>query len=410
MAEPLTTTRFLSAYKILFPEKKLTTYGMEDQPFRAYLANPTDFYGRKAEIPIHYSPGGGGNSPTFADAQATKGSGLYTHFELERRRDYKIISLDAEALEASENDKGAYLEAKKLETEGALTHINQMLGAYLQGDGTGTIGTVSAVSTSNNTFDVGDADIVHFEPGMRAQFAASTFTALRPGILGYVYVSVVDFDNNRITVDTTKGDSIAQSAAAAADRVYAKGAFGLALQGFDAWIPFDRTGLATSFNNVVRSVFPSRLAGIAFDGSSYGLLEAFERAFARARKERCNPESVWLSFNQFANMSLELGAKAIREPVSFGQFAYDSITMNVASRKVRFMCDPNISDTYAKCTTKSTWGFKTLKAAPRFLTRDTGAGDMLVEPASDGFEIRLGWRGNLFCRSPGENMVIKLPT
>ncbi len=409
MATPLTVTRFNSALKVLFPEKKLQTFGMEDQPFRAYIPKQTDFYGRNAEIPIQYSPGGMGNSHTFEDAQAAKGSSLYTHFVITRKRDYKIISIDAEALEASENDKGAYLEAKKLEIEAALTHINQQFAADLQGDGSGRIGTIATGGIAANVITVGDADITHFEPGMRIQTAATPFTAVRPGTVGWMYVGIVNYDANTITIDPTQGgDSVAAYGAAAADRIYPKGNFGLSVSGTEAWIPTDRSNLATPFNNVTRSVFPSRLAGVFFDASSYGLLEGFERAYARARKENCHPETVWVNFNRFTDLSLELGAKAMREPAKFGEFAYDSITMSFGGKKVRFMADQNLPDTTALCTTRDTWGFKSLKSAPRILTRDMGS-DMLIEPAADGYEIRIGWRGEVFCRRPGGNMRITLP-
>lgn len=409
MATPLTVARFNSALKVLFPEKRLQTFGMEEQPFWAYLPKVQDFYGRNAEIPIQYSPGGMGNSHTFEDAQGSKGSSLYTHFVITRKRDYKIISIDAEALEASENDKGAYLEAKKLEMEAALTHIVQQLGADLQGDGSGRIATIAAGGIAGNVITVGDADITHFEPGMRVQTAATPFAAVRPGVVGWMYVGTVNYDANTITIDPTQGgDSVAAYGAAAADRIYPKGNFGLSVSGTEAWIPTDRSGLATPFNNVTRSVFPSRLAGIFFDGSTYGLAESFERGYARARKENCNPETVWINFNRFTDLSLELGAKAVREPVKLGEFAYDSITMAVAGKKVRFMADQNLPDNTALCTTRDTWGFKSLKGAPRILTRDFGP-DMLIEPANDGFEIRFGWRGELFCRRPGGNMRITLP-
>lgn len=411
MAEALTTDRFRAAMKTLFPEKRLAIYGMENQPFWAYLTKQTDFYGRDTEIPIQYSPGGGGNSPTFEDAQASKNHADYAAFTITRKRDYKIISLDAEAIEASENDKGAYLEATKLETDAQFTHLVQMLGAYLQGDGSGRIGTVTA-APSGNTFTVSDSDIIHFEPKMRVQSAATPFTTLRAGgAKGYMVIGSVNFDTNTITLDVaadTGGDTVAAYGLANADRIYAKGAFGRALSGTEAWIPTDRSGLATPFNGVTRSLFPSRLAGIFFDGSSYGLLECFERAFARARKESARPETVWVSYNTLTNMSLELGAKVVREAVQLGQFGFDSIVLNLAGGKVRFMGDPNFSDTTALATKKDTWGFKGLKTAPRFISRQGGS-ELILEPAADGFEVRAGWRGEMFCRSPGQNMRITLP-
>jgi hypothetical protein len=407
MAQPLTPTRFASGLKTLFPEKKLQTYDMEKQPFLNYLPKATDFYGRNAEEPIRYSPGGGGNSHTFEDAQASKGSALYTHFTLTRKRDYKIISIDAEALEASENDKGAYLNAKKSEVDAALSQIIQQLGADLQGNGSGTIATLTAVPVGN-TFVVDEAGITRFEPDMRIQSSPSPFTTVRAGAVGYMVVSAVNYDTNTITVDPTQGDSVAVYGLLNGDRIYPKGNFGISLNGTQAWIPTDRSNLATPFNGVVRSIFPSRLAGIFFDGSSYGLAESLERALSRGAKEGCHPDTAWMNYNRFTDLSLELGAKAVRETFKIGEFGYDSIVIHGAGRKVRVAMDQNLEDTTCLITTRDSWKFWTLKSAPRFLTRD-GAGDMIIEPARDGYELRIGWRGELVNRSPRDNIRLTLP-
>ena len=65
--------------------------------------------------------------------------------------------------------------------------------------------------------------------------------------------------------------------------VFPDGNFGLSMTGLSAWLPSDRTQafLDNSFKGVDRSVFPSRLAGIYFDGSTYSLAECLERAMAR---------------------------------------------------------------------------------------------------------------------------------
>lgn len=408
MVETLTVARFNSALKILFPKKRLTTYGQKDQPFYDYLPKGEDFYGRKAEIPIKYSPGAGGNSHKFEDAYEGKGGSKYTHFEVTRKRDYNLISIDAEALEASENDKGAYMDAKEAEIDSGFTTLMQMLGSDLQSDGTGWVGTVVSVNAGANTITLGDNDMVRMEIGRKLQFSPSPFTTLRPGVTGYVVVSAVNYDTNVITVDPALGDSVTQSAATAADRVYPKGNFGASLNGTEAWIPTDRSNLGVAFNAVVRSAFPSRLAGIFFDGSANGLYECLARGLARAAKERCFPDTIWMNFNRFEDLCQDMGAKAIREASGQAEAGYDGIRITAGGRSVKVRPDQNFADTSALATTKSSWKFWTLKGAPRFLTREVG-GDMLIEPAADGFELRQGWRGELVCDSPGDNIRFKLP-
>ncbi len=408
MVETLTVARFNSALKILFPKKRLTTYGQKDQPFYDYVPKGEDFYGRKAEIPIKYSPGAGGNSHTFDDAYEGKGGSKYTHFEVTRKRDYNIISIDAEALEASENDKGAYMDAKEAEIDSGFTTLMQMLGSDLQSDGTGFVGIVQSVNAGANTIVLRDNDMVRMELGRKLQFAVTPFSALRPGVIGYSVVSAVDYDTNTITVDPTLGDSVTNSGAAANDRVYPKGNFQNALNGTEAWIPSDRSNLSVAFNAVVRSVFPSRLAGIKFVGTSFGLYEALARGLARAAKERCFPDTIWMNFNRFEDLCQDMGAKAVREASGDAKAGYDGIRITAGGRSVKVRPDQNFADTTALGTTKASWKYWTLKGAPRFLTREVG-GDMLIEPAADGFELRQGWRGELVCDSPGDNIRWDLP-
>ena len=116
------------------------------------------------------------------------------------------------------------------------------------------------------------------------------------------------------------------------------------------------------------------------------------------------PDVVWLNFNRYADLSLELGAKCVREPYKVAGFAYDSIKLSVGGREVRVMADQNFANTSALACTKDTWELRSLKGMPRLLN------DNIVEAASDGIEIRYGWDGNLVNMAPGENIRFKLPT
>lgn len=414
MAQPLTPALFNSGLKTLFPEKRLKLYGQRDQPFWAWLTKKQGFGGRKGEIPIRYAPGGGG-SHTFADALADKRGSDYTHFEVTRKRDYLIISIDREALEASEGDsKNAYMTAKESEVDAGFMKIVQRLAADIQGDGTGSMGSILTLPTANS-FTTAQISLTHVEPGDKIVFAPSPYTTLRTGAGTYGYATVlsVNYDTNTITTDPTKGDPLTGAGSigvTVADQFYFKGSFGNSVSGTNAWIPTDRSNLATPFNAVTRSLFPSRLAGIFFDGSTYGLAECLERAIARGKLEGSMPDLIWLNYNRFADLSLELGAKVMREPMKMGAFAFDTLKIYAGGREIRVVGDQNFADTTALAVNKESWHFWSLKGAPRFLTRDFGSGDMLMDPGSDGFEIRIGWNGELVCTSPLDNIRITLPT
>ncbi len=335
MASPLTPAGFNAGLKVLFPEKRIKLYGQRDQPFYAWLTKQQGFGGRYGEVPIRYAPGGGA-SHTFADALAAKSGSKYTFFQVNRKRDYLIISIDREALEASEGDsKNSYMTAKESEIDSGFMKIVQRLAADMQSDGTGNMGTILTLPTANS-FTTNQVSLTHVEPGDQIVFSPSPFTALRTGggTFGYATVLSVNYDTNTITTDATAGDPL--------------------------------TG-----------------------AGSIGVLA---------------------NYNRFADLSLELGAKVQREAIKLGAFAFDSLKIYAGGREIRVVGDQNFADTTALAVNKESWYFWTLKGAPRFITRDSGNGDMLMDPGSDGFEIRIGWNGELVCRSPLDNIRITLPT
>lgn len=412
-AETLTVDRYRSALKTLFPTKRLETYGMKDQPLWAWLPKGGGFGGDDAKIPIRYSPVAS-NSHNFNAAQAAKGSSRYTHFTVTRRKDYLLISLDNEALEASEGHEESYMNARESEVDAAFTKIVQQAASDVQGNGGGVVAVIQAVSSGNNTFTVQEHEIGRFEPDMRLQFSSTDGLSgsVLPSAFGYAVVDKVDHDGLLIYLKSTADTVSSLSLDSTTNKyVFPQGNFGLSMTGLQAWLPSDRTDafLDNDFKGVDRSLFPSRLAGIYFDGSTYSLAECFERAMARAKRERVVPDVIWINHNRFADLSLELGAKAERSEAKLGEFAYDRLKMYAGGRQISIMADHNIPDTQAWALTRETWKFWSLKGAPRFLGKGATASNMILEPGADGWEIRIGWYGDLVCYSPGENMNILLP-
>lgn len=411
MAAPLTMARANSALKVLFPQKRIEQMDWENMAFYNWVTKKTDFYGRSMELPVMVGPHGGASNQ-FSNAQAMKGAGTYVHFLLTRKKKYIMTSFDNEAIEAAERDVGGYMDLKELEIESALRGIKQQTAADMQGNGSGRIGTVTLVN--GNVLTVGEADIVHFQIGQRLNsFSSNTFGATKTsaGPKGWMTVGAVDPDNNQITLDISDGDTALQDGVdATTDKFLAiDGSVGNAIFGTQAWIPIDRSTLATPFANVTRSQFTSRLGGIFYDGSTCGSVEeALERAIARGNKEGSSPDVAWVNFNRFQDISIGLGARAVREPYKVGQFAYSSIKFATGKKDITVVADPNFADNDCLIAAKNSWQFRSLKGAPRILGRQ-GNSEMLLEPAADGWEVRQGWYGEMTCDRPIDNIRVVLP-
>jgi hypothetical protein len=411
MANTLTMARANSALKVLFPQKRIEMMDWENLAFYNWVTRDKGFYGRSCELPVRIGPSGNASN-NFAAAQSMKGSSNYTHFLMTRVKKYIMASFDNEALEASENDAGAYMAFKELEIEGIIQGIKQQTAADFQGNGSGRIATVTVVN--GNVLTVGESDIVHFQLDQRIQSFAVNAAGAVPtsaGPKGWMTVGSIDPDNNTITLNTTDGDTALQDGVDATTDKYLAiyGSVGNALSGTHAWVPADRSVLATPFKGVTRSLFTSRLGGVYYDGSANGsIAEALERAIARGKKEGSTPEVAWLNHNRFQDVSLDLGARAVREPFKIGQFAYDSISFAAGGKSIKLLADPNFNDNDCLIATKASWRFHTLKDAPRALGRQ-GNGDMILEPAADGWEVRYGWYGELECLAPIDNIRVVLP-
>lgn len=412
MASPLTAAQYASALKILFPQKRITSYGVGEQNFWTWLPKKTGFGGRKGEIPIEYGPGGG-TSPTFGDAQEAKSGGDITNFEITRARAYNVIAIENETIEASEGKDNAYMAAYELQIENGFKKQIQRLGWDIQGDGTGVQAVVqSSPAVTATVFGVTQDQFSKINVKDRLQFT-SAGGVLRTGVNGWAQVAKKNPNNLTITVSSTVGDNLTTLGVAATDLVYWKGGIpalngGNVLMGTKAWIPTiaNRPVSATPFLTVDRSVSEGDLAGYAFDGSTYGLAEALERGLSFAAIANCNPSVAWLNYGRFTDLSRELGASCVRETVKVANFAFDSIKINARGRTVTVMADINYADDDCLCATRESWYFWGLKSAgPRFLTDQ----HQLNEVASDGIEIRQGWRGNMVCTAPKDNLRIKLP-
>lgn len=412
MSTPLTMARANSALKVLFPQKRVAEMDWDSLPFYNWIPNETNFYGRSCELPVRVGPHGGASN-RFDAAQSMKGSSNYVHFLMTRVKKYIFASFDNEALEASERDNGAYMALKEGEIEGCFQGIKQQTAADFCGNGSGRIATVSNVT--GDVLTVGEGDIVNFQIDQRIQsFAvnAAAAVATSAGPKGWMTVGAIDADNNKITLNVTDGDTAALDGVDSTTDKYIAiyGSVGNALSGTQAWVPSDRTVLTTPFKNVTRSEFTSRLGGVYYDGSATGsIAEALEKAIARGKKEGSNPEVAWMNHGRVQDLSLDLGARAVREPYKIGNFAYSSISFSSGSKMIKVIGDPHYADDDCLIATKASWRFHTLKAAPRLMGKQ-GNSEMILEPAADGWEVRIGWYGELECLSPIDNIRVKLPT
>lgn len=125
-------------------------YGkLSDNVYNSY--NPTlgrikkeyMFTGKRMDIAVPTSYSGGVGSGTLPTANVA----AYQDAQLTRKKVYSVIELDREAIKASENDEGAFVQLTKHAVQKGVESWMRNASRILFNDGTGSLGTVQANAT-----------------------------------------------------------------------------------------------------------------------------------------------------------------------------------------------------------------------------------------------------------------------
>lgn len=412
----------VNSFHQYFSPDRIVKIGYDEQPFVKWLNKLAKFPGTDFQWPVRYDLMEG--SYDFQAALAGTDSSKDAGFRVPRARHYVILSLDAESMEASEDDDGAWIDLQKDETEAAFQSSTQRLAHACFRNSGGAVGRAGFV-TGNDLYLANPDDIVFWKKGMLVQTSATD------GVTGSVRAGtpfVVDKVNRRLgfVTSTTLANVVgfagaAQGTGTAAnpgsgpgDYLFPNGNFGKGIYGLEAYIPaVDPVGGDSfSLSGLDRSVDPNRLAGMRYDGSSMAIEEAILKGLAQFRREGGTGviDTAWVNYDRFVELGMALGSKVTRDESASADFGYDVLRVHAGGRPITVMADANCQNDTMWCLTKKTLTFRSLGQVPRFITKPGVQQELIVEPTSDGFQLRIGWRGNLIMSAPGKNGRITLPT
>ena len=394
-----------AALKELASGQEIENLVGENNPFLAMVPKKTDFGGRNKPIPI-ITGTPQGRSSTFTTAQANQTAPQVEAFLLTSKSDYSLASIDNRTLLSSATDKMAFLEVGKLTIEGVIRAASNSLASALWRSGTGTIGTISTISTGVITLS-DRTSATQFERDMVLQ-ANATDGGTPRAALGYIVA--VDTNLGTVTVSASgyAGAAGTPSGWTAGDSLLVQGDNNLKISGVPAWIPPSAPS-STPFYNVDRSVDPTRLGGVRFDGSAYSIEEALiEGAYRLSSMGGPPADTCWLNFASYTALIKGLGSKVqyvdLEGP---GKIAFRGVRIQGAQGEIKVIPDRNHLGMSAHLLVMSTWELDTLGPAPRILTEPDGNKILRVSNADAG-ELRAGYYGNLACRAPGWNAHITL--
>lgn len=171
-------------------------------PFLAAVEQTTsDVWGKDVRKPAVYGVHGGVGAGTEDGALPAAGEGGYAQLTATLKNLYGRIEISDKAVRASRSDESAFVDLLNTEMERLVRSSSFNFGRMLFGDGTGLLGTVSAVSGTTYTLD----SARNFAVGMIVDVIGSTGTDVAKGRT----VTGVDYANKKVTLS---GASITEAA------------------------------------------------------------------------------------------------------------------------------------------------------------------------------------------------------
>ncbi len=400
-----TTTTLDAVLKVYYDDQKVNTLRYSESVVFAMLARMTKFGGKNYPLPIVYNAPTGRN-PTIAGAQAAANPSRSEDFVLTRVKDFGVVTISNEALEASEmGDKSAFLSARVTEIDGIMSTLVRSISTALFGTGSGSIANAGTPSTTS--LPLSDPEqIINFELGDEISASATDTATPRTGT---ATVTAIDYDTGVLTSDSNWTVQI--SGLIAGDFLQVSGDLNAKLTGFAGWIPASAPS-ATPFFGVDRSVSPNRLGGIRVPTTiappGLALEEKILRAVARVAREGSKPDMFVLNHAKWADLQSSLGTRVHFGEVKShdGSFGFRSIQIMSGSTVVDVVADSYCPSAVGYILQKDTWKLYSLGDVPRF---ENGDGLMMLRlGADDGVEVRAKYYAQLGCNAPGKNGRVAL--
>lgn len=407
MGQYLDLSAMNAALKELYDGQVVENLVYADNPFLAMVKKNTDFGGKYKPIPI-ITGVSQGRSSTFSNAQGNQSAVQIESFLLTRVSDYSIATIDNQTMLASKTDKMSFLEGAKLVIDGAIRSITNSVASALFRSGTGSIGIIGSISTSGSgpyisTITLSNAnDIVQFEVNMYLNATATDGGSASSDVL---VVTKVNRSSGVITCSSAASPSGTWAAGA---YLVVQGDLNAKSKGLAAWLPLVAPTTGDSFFGVDRSVDPTRLGGVRYDGSAQSIEEAIIDASALLAREGGKPNVLITNFASYAALEKALGSKVTyTELKGPAEIAFRGIMINGANSMIKVFPDRNCQALTGYLLQMDTWALEGLGEVPQILRYGDGL-EMLRVSNADAGEVRVGAYYQLRTNSPGWNAVVKL--
>lgn len=398
----------LAVLKEFYPDAQVPKEELYTKaPLFAMFEKDEEASGEFYKVPLKYG-NPQGRSATFSNAQGNQRPSKWAGFDVQYADDYGTAAIHGKVIDASRNDRGAFVRHFKNEMDGSIQQLKRSAVHAIFRNGGGSMGQISTDSTvASLVIKLAQVtDIVFFEVGQVLEADDTDGSSGGAVRAGSAEISAI----NRITGELTTATSnwsTKITGLAVSDHLFVQGDFGLKMKGLDAWIPSTDPS-ATLFHNVDRSVDTLRLGGVRYDASSQNVEEGLIDGVELTVRHGGSPDVIVLHPKQYARLVKLLGSKAVydKRTSEDGKIGFRVLKLTLDSGDVDVVSDAGCQIDVAWALQMDTWVIASMGRIPKVL--DDDGLPYLRQASADGVEVRSVYRGNLACYAPGWNGRIKL--
>jgi len=408
---PLTIASADAALKQIYKPGYLNDVCYKDRPLLALLPKFEGFGGRNMPIVLEYGQPAG-RSQVFATAQANATPGLFEDFLLTRVHDYGVTMIDGETADAMEQDAYSWVNGMTNQIDGILKQTSRNLHIMSYGGGQGNRAVVAGGAGTPTLTLATVSDIHRFEVGMSID---GTATGLAGAPFGFPQtITAINRIAGTITAAANWNAAFVATAELFVEGDYTAAGSVNMVSGLEAWVPAAAPG-AGLFFGVNRTADITRLGGLrqaAFGGT---VEESLLRAAWLVDANGGRPSHCFLNPINYRDLVNGLGAKNMYNPSVVNSshvgmeapIGFKSVMIDGPKGPINCISDNACHEDVAWMLQLDTWVLASLGPAPKIINTKDG-NRFLRQTAADGYEVRVGYYGNIGCKAPGYNCRVAL--
>jgi hypothetical protein len=392
--------------KQMYDVPAMVDLSYSDRPFFALVSKMGGQGGNGSKVPLSIATSQG-FAPTIAQAQAVLAAQDLEAFTITPVVLLSVAQISGLTLESSMTSKQAFAKGAKMVIDAAVKRLANGVSSGLFRDGSGAIGTVSAVNLSTGVVTLTNAaDSVQFELNQAVQMVTAPSTLKSQTY----YVVAVDRDAGTITLAASLGGSGAITNVAATNIIITAGTFGLQIKGLPAWLTADSTALSNPFFGVTRNKDKVRLGGVVYDGSALSVKDAIINAINRVAREGGKPDYCFMDFESYTQLLQDLQSNVIYTSLEGpGKVSFSGVIFQGAKGEIRVVPDRDCEPQTAYLIQLDSWMLLHANEGEPVFLDDNGVGQVFRTVESyDGRSVRVKFYGNLACNAPVFNAKVLL--